>query len=109
MRGAGSVRGRVLPGAGPRGKQSPDSVLPSALAPGGWSPRRWRGGGHGGGRRRMDGHASAHAGTLAGFGRVWRPGTHPEGMLYAYAYPPTDGGGNHRVSFWPYESCARRG
>jgi len=48
----------------------------------------------------MDGHASAHAGTLAGFGRVWRPGTHPEGMLCAYACSPADGGGNHRVSFW---------
>jgi hypothetical protein len=25
-------------------------------------------------------------GTLAGFERAWRPDTHPEGMLRAYAY-----------------------
>ena len=40
------------------------------------------------------------AGTLADFERAWRPDTHPEGMLRAYAYWSTDGREIIGVSFW---------
>jgi heme-degrading monooxygenase HmoA len=39
-------------------------------------------------------------GTLADFERAWRPGTHPEGMLRAYAYWSEDGRENVGISFW---------
>jgi len=46
------------------------------------------------------------AGTLADFERAWRPGTHPEGMLTAYAYWSDDGQEIIGVSFWTSrESC----
>jgi hypothetical protein len=39
-------------------------------------------------------------GTLAGFERAWRPDTHPEGMLRAYAYWSADEREIIGVSFW---------
>src|SRR5215469_17019915 len=39
-------------------------------------------------------------GTLADFERAWRPDTHPEGMLRAYAYWSADGREIIGVSFW---------
>jgi heme-degrading monooxygenase HmoA len=39
-------------------------------------------------------------GTLADFERAWRPGTHPEGMLRAYAYWSEDGREIVGISFW---------
>ena len=39
-------------------------------------------------------------GTLADFERAWRPDTHPEGMLRAYAYWPADEREIIGVSFW---------
>ncbi len=39
-------------------------------------------------------------GTLADFERAWRPGTHPEGMLRAYAYWSADEREIVGVSFW---------
>src|SRR5215472_12620585 len=39
-------------------------------------------------------------GTLAEFERAWRPDTHPEGMLRAYAYWSADGREIIGVSFW---------
>src|SRR5260221_2791598 len=45
-------------------------------------------------------------GTLAGFERAWRPDTHPEGMLRAYAYWSQDEREIVGVSFWvSRESC----
>jgi hypothetical protein len=45
-------------------------------------------------------------GTLADFERAWRPGTHPEGMLRAYAYWSADEREIVGVSFWvSKESC----
>jgi heme-degrading monooxygenase HmoA len=45
-------------------------------------------------------------GTLAEFERAWRPDTHPEGMLRAYAYWSEDGGQIIGVSFWTSkEAC----
>ena len=45
-------------------------------------------------------------GTLAGFERAWRPDTHPEGMLRAYAYWSEDERQIIGVSFWASkESC----
>jgi heme-degrading monooxygenase HmoA len=38
--------------------------------------------------------------TLADFERSWRPGTHPEGMLRAYAYWSDDEQEVVGVSFW---------
>jgi hypothetical protein len=63
--------------------------------------RRWRrGAGHRGGAGE-EAIAEEHVvwmttrqlmpGTLADFERAWRPDTHPEGMLRAYASSPTDG------------------
>jgi hypothetical protein len=49
-------------------------------------------------------------GTLAGFERAWRPDTHPEGMLRAYAYWSEDERQIIGVSFWASkESCERGG
>jgi heme-degrading monooxygenase HmoA len=46
-------------------------------------------------------------GTLADFERAWRPGTHPEGMLRAYAYWSEDEQEIVGVSFWvSKELCA---
>ena len=39
-------------------------------------------------------------GTLADFERAWRPDTHPEGMVRAYAYWSADGREIIGVSFW---------
>ena len=39
-------------------------------------------------------------GTLAEFERAWRPDTHPEGMLRAYAYWSADEREIIGVSFW---------
>ena len=39
-------------------------------------------------------------GTLADFERAWRPDTHPQGMLRAYAYWSTDEREIIGVSFW---------
>jgi heme-degrading monooxygenase HmoA len=39
-------------------------------------------------------------GTLAEFERAWRPDTHPEGMLRAYAYWSVDEREIIGVSFW---------
>src|SRR5437773_12280763 len=39
-------------------------------------------------------------GTLADFERAWRPGTHPEGMLRAYAYWSEDEREIVGISFW---------
>jgi len=39
-------------------------------------------------------------GTLAEFERAWRPDTHPEGMLRAYAYWSEDGEQIIGVSSW---------
>ena len=39
-------------------------------------------------------------GTLAEFERAWRPDTHPEGMLRAYAFWSEDEGQIIGVSFW---------
>jgi heme-degrading monooxygenase HmoA len=39
-------------------------------------------------------------GTLSGFERAWRPDTHPEGMLRAYAYWSADEREIIGVSFW---------
>ena len=45
-------------------------------------------------------------GMLADFERAWRPGTHPEGMLRAYAYWSEDGQEVVGVSFWASrEAC----
>jgi heme-degrading monooxygenase HmoA len=45
-------------------------------------------------------------GTLAGFERAWRPDTHPEGMLRAYAYWSEDEREIVGISFWiSGESC----
>jgi heme-degrading monooxygenase HmoA len=45
-------------------------------------------------------------GTLADFERAWRPDTHPEGMLRAYAYWSEDEREIIGVSFWvSNESC----
>jgi len=45
-------------------------------------------------------------GTLADFERAWRPGTHPEGMLRAYAYWSEDEREIIGVSFWASrQSC----
>jgi heme-degrading monooxygenase HmoA len=39
-------------------------------------------------------------GTLGGFERAWRPDTHPEGMLRAYAYWSEDEREIVGISFW---------
>ena len=39
-------------------------------------------------------------GTLTEFERAWRPDTHPDGMLHAYAYWSEDGQQIIGVSFW---------
>lgn len=45
-------------------------------------------------------------GTLAEFETVWRPDTHPEGMLHAYAYWSEDEREIVGVSFWvSKDSC----
>ena len=45
-------------------------------------------------------------GTLTDFERAWRPDTHPEGMLRAYAYWSEDEQQIIGVSFWASkESC----
>jgi heme-degrading monooxygenase HmoA len=45
-------------------------------------------------------------GALADFEGAWRPGTHPEGMLRAYAYWSEDETEVVGVSFWDSkESC----
>jgi len=45
-------------------------------------------------------------GTLTQFERAWRPDTHPEGMLRAYAYWSEDEREITGVSFWvSKESC----
>ena len=45
-------------------------------------------------------------GTLTDFERAWRPDTHPEGMVRAYAYWSEDQQEIIGVSFWPsMESC----
>jgi heme-degrading monooxygenase HmoA len=45
-------------------------------------------------------------GTLTDFERAWRPDTHPEGMLRAYAYWSEDEQQIIGVSFWAsQESC----
>jgi len=45
-------------------------------------------------------------GTLTDFERAWRPETHPEGMLRAYAYWSQDEQEIVGVSFWASkESC----
>jgi heme-degrading monooxygenase HmoA len=45
-------------------------------------------------------------GTLIDFERAWRPGTHPDGMLRAYAYWSEDQREIVGVSFWTSrESC----
>jgi heme-degrading monooxygenase HmoA len=45
-------------------------------------------------------------GTLAQFERAWRPGTHPDGMLRAYAYWSDDEQQIIGVSFWDSkQSC----
>ena len=45
-------------------------------------------------------------GTLAEFERAWRPDTHPDGMLRAYAYWSEDEQQIIGVSFWDSkESC----
>ena len=45
-------------------------------------------------------------GTLTDFERAWRPHTHPEGMLRAYAYWSEDGREIIGVSFWDsQQSC----
>src|SRR5256885_12758906 len=45
-------------------------------------------------------------GTLTDFERAWRPDTHPEGMLRAYAYWSKDEREIIGVSFWASaESC----
>jgi hypothetical protein len=47
-------------------------------------------------------------GTLAQFERAWRPDTHPDGMLRAYAYCSEDEQQIIGVSFWDSkESCDR--
>ena len=45
-------------------------------------------------------------GTLTGFERAWRPDTHPDGMLRAYAYWSEDEREIVGVSFWDSrQSC----
>jgi heme-degrading monooxygenase HmoA len=45
-------------------------------------------------------------GTLGDFERAWRPDTHPEGMLRAYAYWSEDEREIVGISFWASkESC----
>jgi heme-degrading monooxygenase HmoA len=45
-------------------------------------------------------------GTLTEFERAWRPGTHPDGMLRAYAYWSEDEQQIIGVSFWDSkQSC----
>ena len=45
-------------------------------------------------------------GTLTGFERAWRPDTHPDGMLRAYAYWSEDEREIVGVSFWDsQQSC----
>jgi heme-degrading monooxygenase HmoA len=45
-------------------------------------------------------------GTLAAFERAWRPDTHPDGMLRAYAYWSEDEREIIGVSFWvSSQSC----
>jgi heme-degrading monooxygenase HmoA len=45
-------------------------------------------------------------GMLADFERAWRPGTHPEGMLRAYAFWSDDEREIIGVSFWDsQQSC----
>jgi heme-degrading monooxygenase HmoA len=45
-------------------------------------------------------------GTLADFERAWRPDTHPEGMLRAYAYWSEDEREIVGISFWASrQSC----
>ena len=45
-------------------------------------------------------------GTLTQFERAWRPGTHPDGMLRAYAYWSEDEQQIIGVSFWDSkQSC----
>ena len=48
-------------------------------------------------------------GTLTDFERAWRPDTHPEGMLRAYAYWSEDEQQIIGVSFGPQRSRAKRG
>jgi hypothetical protein len=47
-------------------------------------------------------------GTLADFERAWRPDTHPEGMLRAYAYWSAGEQEIIGVSFWASGSEGRR-
>ena len=97
--------GRALSGSGPRGKNPLTGVavgggaewLAAAAVPGGgpveehivWMTTR-----------------QLKPGTLADFERAWRPDTHPEGMLRAYAYWSADGREIIGVSFWAsHELC----
>ena len=48
-------------------------------------------------------------GTLAEFERAWRPDTHPEGMLRAYAYWSADEREIIGVSFWASQQLCERG
>lgn len=47
-------------------------------------------------------------GALAEFERAWRPDTHPDGMLRAYAYWSEDGQEIIGVSFWASQQACDR-
>jgi hypothetical protein len=46
-------------------------------------------------------------GTLADLERAWRPGTHPEGMLRAYACWSEDEREIVGISFWGFQGVVR--
>ena len=48
-------------------------------------------------------------GTLADFGRAWRPDTHPDGMLRASRTGPPMNGRSSGSCSGPRRNCARRG
>jgi heme-degrading monooxygenase HmoA len=70
------------------------------MAPSAWSPRRHRE------EATVEEHVvwmttrQLKPGALADFERAWRPDTHPEGMLHAYAYWSADGREIIGVSSW---------
>src|SRR5215831_14089895 len=88
------------------GNNPPDKALLPALALRGWSLRRCRE------EVTVEEHVvwmttrQIKPGTLADFERAWRPGTHPEGMVRAYAYWSEDEREIVGVSFWASrQSC----
>jgi heme-degrading monooxygenase HmoA len=63
-------------------------------------------GGHHGGALRLDDDAPDQAGHADRLRAAWRPDTHPEGMLRAYAYWSEDEREIVGVSFWDSkQSC----